>query len=315
MDECSGSVDDSETTVGESGSGSGVSTMVTLDVHPRDNLVGELENLGSALEDMGLSITLFVPAALLAVPGVTRALVDLRAANHEIGCHGLTHDAEDSYAHLPEDEQRRRLTEATRIIEDGINAKVDLFRAPVFRLSAATLRVLDELGYRADTSVPSTRLSILSSDMWNLGYLRAPRRPYHPAADNAFRTGTLSIWEVPVSCYAIPFTVSFLQVFGARAMQRYLSALVAEGRRTGKPVVYMAHPEDFFPSDVLHPRMKLRPRHFLPSKTHGFAVRYAFGERDERKIYDLNTGFVAGLTADPRLAPTTLGDYVDSMNV
>lgn len=290
-----------------------VPAMLTLDVHPRPNLVAELENLGSELEEADLRVSLFIPAVLLEKKGVDRALLALQTAGHEIGCHGLTHDAEDSYAHLPEDEQRRRLTKATGVIEDAIGSKVDLFRAPVFRLSSATLTVLDELGYRADTSIPSTRLSILSSDMWNLGYLRAPRRPYHPSPKDPFRRGSLSIWEVPVSCYAIPFTVSFLQVFGMGVMQNYLSALVAEGRKTGKPVVYMAHPEDFFPSDVVHPRKKLHPRDFLPSKTHGFAIRYAFGERDERKIFDLNTGFVSSMAADPRLTFTTLGQYVDSL--
>ena len=287
--------------------------MLTLDVHDRPNLAAELDHLGSALEEMGLRATLFVPAALFKDGGVARAIRALHAAGHEIGAHGLTHDAEDSYAHLPEDEQRRRLTKATGIIEDALGARVDLFRAPVFRLSAATLRVLDELGYRADTSIPSTRLSLLSSDMWNIGYLRAPRRPYHPDPDYPFRRGDLSIWEVPVSCYLIPFTVSFLQVFGPAVTEKYLAALVAEGQRTGKPVVYMAHPEDFFPSRFVRPPWKFKVRDFVPSKTHGLAVRYAFGERDEHVIYEKNMSFATRLSRDERLTMTTLGEYVETL--
>lgn len=290
-----------------------VPAMLTLDVHERPNLESELDHLGGALEELGLRATLFVPAVLFEDRGVERALRLLQAAGHEIGCHGLTHDAEDSYAHLPEDEQRRRLTKATGMIEDSLGVKVDLFRAPVFRLSAATLKVLDELGYRADTSVPSTRLSVLSSDMWNFGYLRAPRRPYHPDPRSAFSRGNLSIWEVPVSCYLIPFTVSFLQVFGPAVTARYLASLVAEGRRTGKPIVYMAHPEDFFPSRHVRPPWKFKMRDFIPSKTHGLAVRYAFGERDEFVIYEKNMAFAAGLAGDERLAMTTLGEYVETL--
>ena len=290
-----------------------VSAMLTLDVHDRPNLAAELDHLGNALEEMGLRATLFVPAALFDDGGVAGAVNALHAAGHEIGCHGLTHDAEDSYAHLPEHEQRQRLTKATGIIEDALGAKVDLFRAPVFRLSAATLRVLDELGYRADTSIPSTRLSILSSDMWNYGYLRAPRCPYHPDPENPFRPGDLSIWEVPVSCYLIPFTVSFLQVFGPVVTSRYLAALVAEGKRTGKPVVYMAHPEDFYPSRFVRPPWKFKVQDFIPSKTHGLAIRYALGERDEYVIYEKNMSFTAELADDERLTMTTLGQFVETL--
>lgn len=290
------------------------SAILTLDIHDRPNLVEELDNLVESLDALGVKSTLFVPAVLAKQVDVLGALRRVVSEGHEIGCHGLTHDAEDSYAHLSESDQRERLTMATQILEDALERPINLFRAPVFRLSAATLTVLADLGYVADTSVPSTRLSILSSDMWNLGYLRAPRRPYHPSTNSAFRRGSVDIWEVPVSCILIPFTVSFLQVFGQRITGAYLAALRVEGRLTGKPIVYMAHPEDFFPSRVVHPRWKFHPRQFLPSRTHGFAIRYAFGERDEHKIYEANMAFAGSMADDDRLEFKTLGDYVASLD-
>ncbi len=288
--------------------------ILTLDIHDRPNLVGELDNLIESLDSLGLKATLFVPAILAKRDDVLGALRRVASEGHEIGCHGLTHDAEDSYAHLPESDQRERLTMATQILEDALEQSITLFRAPVFRLSAATLTVLADLGYVADTSVPSTRLSILSSDMWNLGYLIAPRRPYHPSTRSAFRRGSVDIWEVPVSCILIPFTVSFLQVFGPRVTGAYLAALQVESRQTGKPIVYMAHPEDFFPSQVVHPKWKFHPRQFLPSRNHGFTIRYAFSERDEHKVYEANMAFTGTMAGDHRLEFRTLGDYVAGLD-
>jgi hypothetical protein len=290
------------------------SAVLTIDVHDRPNLAAELDHLIEELDGLRLKATVFVPAILVEDEGVLGAVRRLGAEGHEIGCHGLTHDAEDSYAHLPEEEQRERLMRATEILEGALQSAVTLFRAPVFRLSAATLTILAELGYVADTSVPSTRLSVLSSDMWNAGYLWAPRRPYHPSSRSAFRRGSVDIWEVPVSCILIPFTVSFLQVFGLQVMKAYLGALHTESRMTGKPIVYMAHPEDFFPSRLVHPKWKFGFRQFLPSRTHGLAIRYAFGERDEHKIYELNTAFVGAMADNDDLEFRTLGDFVAGLD-
>ena len=294
--------------------GTASSAVLTIDVHDRPNLAAELDHLIEELDGLGLKATVFVPAILVQDEGVLGAVLRLVAEGHEIGCHGLTHDAEDSYAHLPEAEQRERLVKATGILEDALESAITLFRAPVFRLSAATLSILAELGYVADTSVPSTRLSLLSSDMWNTGYLWAPRRPYHPSSRSAFRRGSVDIWEIPVSCILIPFTVSFLQVFGLQATKTYLGALRTESRITGKPIVYMAHPEDFFPSRFVHPKWKFGFRQFLPSRTHGLEIRYAFRERDEHKIYERNMTFVGAMADDDHLDFKTLGDFVAAMD-
>ncbi len=296
------------------GKGTTSSAILTIDVHDRPNLPAELDHLIEELDGLGLKATVFVPAILVQDEGVLGAVRRLVAEGHEIGCHGLTHDAEDSYAHLPEADQRERLVKATEILESALESAITLFRAPVFRLSAVTLTILAELGYVADTSVPSTRLSLLSSDMWNAGYLWAPRRPYHPSPKSAFRRGSVGIWEVPVSCILIPFTVSFLQVFGLKVTKAYLGALRTESRMTGKPIVYMAHPEDFFPSRFVRPKWKFGYRQFLPSRTHGLAIRYAFGERDEHKIYELNMAFVGTMADNDHIEFKTLGDFVAGLD-
>ena len=84
------------------------SAVLTIDVHDRPNLAAELDHLIEELDGLGLKATVFVPAILVRDEGVRAALLRLVVEGHEIGCHGLTHDAEDSYAHLPEAEQRER---------------------------------------------------------------------------------------------------------------------------------------------------------------------------------------------------------------
>jgi hypothetical protein len=99
--------------------------------------------------------------------------------------------------------------------------------------------------YVADSTVCSQRFDLVSSNLVHPGWLRAPRRPYHPSADDAYRRGDLDILEVPVSALAIPFISSTLYVFGLWFMKALFRVLYAESRRTGKPIVYLFHPYEF----------------------------------------------------------------------
>ena len=102
------------------GKGTTSSAILTIDVHDRPNLPAELDHLIEVLDGLGLKATVFVPAILVQDEGVLGAVRRLVAEGHEIGCHGLTHDAEDSYAHLPEADQRERLARATEILESAL---------------------------------------------------------------------------------------------------------------------------------------------------------------------------------------------------
>ena len=291
----------------------GAPAVLTIDVHDRPHLSRNLDHLASALGQLGLKATLFVPAVLLEDPSILRPLVSLTQEGHELGCHGLTHANDESFVHLSEQVQREKLTIATKIFEDRTGGPVRLFRAPAFRLSAVTLRILEELEYVADCSVPSTRLSVLSSDMWNINYLFAPRKPYHPHVNSPFRKGSMSLLEIPMSCFLVPFSISFLQVFGLRIMRMYLAALETESRQNGKPIVYMTHVEDFYPSEHVEPKTKITFKHFIPSQDYGIKARYLLGERDMFKIYELNTRFCAELAANPNLRFSTMGEYVERL--
>jgi peptidoglycan/xylan/chitin deacetylase (PgdA/CDA1 family) len=191
----------------------------------------------------------------------------------EIGCHGLTHTDEEEYDRMPEAMLRNYLQEATTKLEQASGRPVVSFRSPRVKISALTLRLLAEYGYQSDSSVCSQRIDFLSSNLINPGWLVAPRRPYRPHPDNAFKAGTLPLWEIPVSAAVVPFISGSLNVFGLRFMKMMFRLLHAESRYTGKPIVYLAHPPEFILKQSRRTKISLEqltPRYI---RTHGLLLR------------------------------------------
>jgi hypothetical protein len=89
--------------------------------------------------------------------------------------------------------QRSYIEEATKKLEKLVGSPILSFRSPRVKTSAQTLRLLSEYGYLADSSVCSQRVDFISSNLINGGWLSAPRQPYHPHRDNAFKRGDLPI--------------------------------------------------------------------------------------------------------------------------
>jgi len=172
-------------------------------------------------------------------------LSKLRAAGHEIGCHGLTHGNEEEYDRMPLRMQEAYLRRATELLRSLSGTEVRSFRGPRVKVSGPTLSILSRLGYVADSTVCSQRFDLVSSNLVHGGWLRAPRRPYHPSATDAYVRGDLPILEVPVSAFALPFISSALYVLGLRLMKAAFRLLYWEARRTGKPIVYLFHPYEF----------------------------------------------------------------------
>ena len=79
--------------------------------------------------------------------------------------------------------------------------------------------------------------------------LFAPRMPYHPKENDAYRKGSMNIWEIPISAIILPFISGTLSVFGLRFMKRFFGVLYRESQRTGKPIVYLIHPTEFLASE------------------------------------------------------------------
>ena len=73
---------------------------------------------------------------------------ELLRRGHELGCHGHTHTRFDR---MVADEARREIASSTAILR-SFGSPVTSFRAPNLRFPAPYLRLLEDHGYRADSS-------------------------------------------------------------------------------------------------------------------------------------------------------------------
>lgn len=121
-------------------------------------------------------------------PGTVQAV---KAAGHEIGCHTLFHETiGDALFDIPgmmpilPEEVPLRLKLATEWVEEVAGVRPLSFRCPRLFGSTAVVNALDALGYRTDASYP-------------MYFYRERLTPYHPAADDWTKEGSLSLVELP----------------------------------------------------------------------------------------------------------------------
>lgn len=292
-----------------------VPVLLTYDIHTHAaHSAPDVERyLGHVLalhHRMGMKASFFFPAE--AAQSMKETVLSLVEEGHGVGCHGLTHRNE-SYKSMPAAEQKEKLTRATREIEDIVQERVTFFRAPVFKISGTTIRILQELGYDADLSMCSQRLGVLSSDVWNISWMAAPRGPYHPDFRRPWRRGEARLWEIPLSCLLFPFMVNTGQALGVGLMKAFFRALYFEARRTHRPIVYMAHPEDLYPWRKTPQRPVFRWTDLLPSRSHGFRVRYALYETDPAKMAHLSETLLEYMCSFPGVRFPTVPEYVGEL--
>lgn len=289
--------------------------LITYDIHitnyPLEMIRRALYEVLAEQARIGVKATFFFPAEAARI--LTAEVRELTAAGHEIGCHGLTHRRGELYDRLPPEDQRERLRQATIELEEVVQARVRSFRAPAFRISGATVRALEDLGYEADLSMNSQRLGLLSSDTWNVTWMLAPRLPYHPDERHPWRPGRLRLWEIPLSCFLLPFMSMTMLVLGLRYMRWFFRALLAESRVSGKPIVFMTHPEELLADRETPPPRPFRWRDLLPSE-YGFQFRYALVERDPRVIAGQSRQLFDLMRSLERTRFVTVGDYVRGLN-
>lgn len=260
---------------------------------------------------IGVRASFFFPAE--AARAMKQTVVSLVREGHAVGCHGLTHRSE-SYKAMPLADQRENLSRATREIEDIIQQRVTFFRAPVFKISGATIRVLEELGYEADLSMNSQRLGLLSSDVWNVSWMVAPRRPYHPDCDHPWLKGQAKLWEIPLSCTLLPYMSSTALVCGLGFMKAFFWSLRVESRFVRKPIVYMAHPEEFCSWREGRPRQPFRWRDMVPTPAEGLRFRRALLEVDPKKIAETSEALLEHMCGDGHVRLLTVPEYVAQLN-
>lgn len=241
----------------------------------------------------------------------------LQAQGHEIGCHGLTHEDEEDYDRMPKDLQDAYIAEAAEKLATLSGAFPRAFRSPRVKTSAYTLKKLGEHGYWTDSSVCSQRMDLISSNLINVDWLRAPRRSYHPHFSSAFKPGNLPVWEVPVSAVIVPFISSALNVFGLLTMKMLFRLLYAESRLTGKPIVYLAHPVEFIrrksgQQGKKRGRIPYLTREYLSLsfiRTHGFRIRKLLYRMDGETLLAKTQALFTYMTSFPDVTPMTASEY------
>lgn len=212
---------------------------------------------------------------------------------------------------MPEEMQRRYIRQATDKLQFVLGAPIRAFRSPRVKTSARTLGLLAEHGYWSDSSVCSQRVDLASSNLINTGWIVAPRRPYRPHQNSAFKRGNVPIWEIPISAVIAPFISSMLAIVGLPVMKALFRLLYAESRRTGKPIVYLAHPLEFAPRGKGRWQDAFRREYFSFSyiRTHGLRLRGLLYTQNRQILLSQTRDLFAYMAAFPHVAFMTVSGY------
>jgi len=161
----------------------------------------------------------------------------------EVGTHGWEHPLDESEDFITGtyEQQRRWMELSANAVENATGTRPVSFRAPNLHVSEVTLRVLGELGYKIDSSVPAHRFDFFYGQVNNFRYFRAPLDVYHPSPANLAKRGDSAIIEVPPSAFFLPMNMSSLRVLGIRAV-KWAVRRISE---RSPILVFYVHPIEF----------------------------------------------------------------------
>ena len=253
-----------------------------------------LEMLHRDFLSIGVSSTIFVTGN--ASKAFASEVRQLSLAGHEIACHGLTHQKDENFRIMPRSQIQDALYKATLCIEQTVGKRPRSFRGPSMTTSVATQRALVEAGYEADFSVCPQRLDLLTCRGASLGWLTAPRVPYHPSYSSPYRRGDIELLVVPLSSFGLPLVSGLLYLFGYSFVKTLFRLLLIEARKIGAPIVYLFHSYEFARfvrnSDVQRP---FHHRCYLA---------------DPKRRYALQRRFLNFMLAHKEIEPMISSDFV-----
>jgi polysaccharide deacetylase family protein (PEP-CTERM system associated) len=231
-------------------------------------IVASTDKILAALDRVGTRATFFVLGWVGdRHPQLVRTI---RAAGHEIGCHGFWHRL--IYQQTPE-EFRQDLRQARDVLQDLTGEKVVAYRAPSFSITRRSLWALDiliEEGFTIDSSIFPT-----VQDRYGLaGTPTQPHRIRRPAGE---------IWEFPLpirKSLGFPMPVGgggYFRLFPYGWTRRALRTI----NDRGEPFVSYLHPWEFDPDQPRFAPGRMRAfRHYL--NLHRTAPRFDALLRDFR---------------------------------
>ena len=215
-----------------------------------------------AYEKYGVKATFFFTGHIAALfPDIVRMVIPY---GHEVGCHGLTHEPDKAFDVMTCEDQVDHLTRAKDILEGICNREVISFRAPALRVNRYTPQALVRTGFRIDSSVAPQRADMFLSfgSLEKMKWLLAPRTPYYTRDNNLARRGLSSIFEIPLNSFLLPYAGNVMRVypFAARIVR---TALNLEASVTGRPLVFIIHPNELIDEEVEISTANRRAKNYL----------------------------------------------------
>lgn len=169
---------------------------------------------------------------------------------HEVGSHGLTHEVSQAFDVLTPEQQLEHLRQSKMILEDIIGDEVVSFRAPAARVDERFPMIMQETGFKVDSSVSSQRLDMMFSfgALKKLHWITAPRKAYFVKEDNIFKKGDSGILEAPISAWGFPYIGTFMRI-APRLNRMTRRILYWETCCNGRQFVFLTHPNEFIDED------------------------------------------------------------------
>lgn len=219
----------------------GRSLLLTIDADWIPGSGPGLEAFLEVVERHGAVSTIFVTGRFAEeYPELIRSA---SASGHEVGTHGWEHawDWSENYRFTDYAYQRERIEKATRIVQDLTGRRPTSFRAPFLWVSETLYRVLTDLGYAVDSSVPARRYDGSFGMVDWVRYFTAPSRPYRPDPAHLARHGDGALVEVPPSAFVVPVVMSSIRRLGL-GPTLMVARLVAA---TSPLINFYCHPWEF----------------------------------------------------------------------
>lgn len=250
-----------------------------------DYLSKPTERTLDLFDELGITATFFIVADVVDnYPGLVEKIAD---RGHEIGCHGLHHECaihpDTKEARFTKEEYRERIREAKRLLEDASGQKVRGFRAPNAYVDGWVLDVIEQVGFRYDTSVSKNTLyNKTGSDLAGVG-----TSPYYPEKGKLTPGSEPRIMEFPWPYYDLSIVKlpsaggPIIRMLGYQIVERGIRQSLSRGS-----TVFYFHPIDIarekFPNIG---NQKRRPAYWLgKGKTAERRIRKVLSNRDSDRL-------------------------------
>ena len=233
------------------------------------------------LKERNLKITFFIVGQDAALEENREALVQISAANHEIGNHSFNHEP---WLHLySKTELETEFEKTEEAIARITNQKLVGFRGPGYSLSSTVLEVLAERDYEYDCSTLPTYIAPLARAYY---FFKSPemsdeerekrKKLFGKFADGfqslkpyKWQIGEKSLVEIPVTTLPVFKTpihasyVIYLSTFSKSLARTYWKTAVEMCRMSGTQLSLLLHPLDFLSGEDA-PELKFFPAMNLP---------------------------------------------------